>query len=186
MVRQCKKNKLYNGEKRLIWNNFKGGSMSSNPEKSPENKEKPNYVPFIGVYEQDIQALAESVHPNETDKQENFKIRLKGSFEKALKPPAEQTVQQLWQYLVEKFCISQAIIEGMLQFFTQDAQTKEHKVIQIGQFMEGFEMKATNVADENNIVAREDLNKQTQTQLAALLAEIKAANPGKLPEFRHA
>lgn len=167
-------------EKRRVYNTFGGTSGpsggSSGPEtlKEIEKKNSIKYVPFTGNPETDINELAAATYPNSKNQQTEYATKIK----KALDENLKTTKTELWEYLVRQFVTAEAIVDGMLQFYTQNKENNEFQVVKIGDYLKSpEEIKATTGADVDNHEKRLATYEQTKNTLSALLTEIKAAHP---------
>lgn len=156
---------------RLI--NYEAGGLSKSVE--TENKQI-KYVPFTGNPEQDINALAEATYPNAPDKQTTYAKKINDALNQNLREPAENSKNELWEYLGTQQCTAQAIVEGMLQFYKQVQD--QPVVIKIGQYLKSIDdISSVADADVVNHTERLATYDRTKGELSSLLDEIKAANP---------
>jgi hypothetical protein len=167
-------------QNRLIYNALAGSSssVSKSAENANQTTEKisinTEQAPFIGNLETDLRTLASLVHPKEPEKQDNFISTLKTSIEKVLTEGL--TIEAFWQKLkAEKNVTIEQISDGMIRFYSNE------KPVSIGEYMKGFELKATTKPDHLHIENREKQNGQTRQDLAAFFGEIQGQLAGKLP-----
>lgn len=161
---------------------------------SPENVNKPeaNFVKeyketiappvnaecsFSSNREENLQNLASNVHPNDSEKQEEFLNTLVTSIESVLNE--KYSIDDLWNALNKDGCNTTKIVEGILRFYKtekdKDGNEKESEM-DIGKYLK-MEFPASSTPDKAREIKRSQVMEASISQLAGLLQDIKAANP---------
>lgn len=128
-------------------------------------------TPFNADPEKNIQVLAQKAYPRNKAEQERYADKIKASLEKHVKG----SIDELWKFLKEQHCENTAIIEGILHFF---AGKRGENEIALERFLKPTFLPAESNLDKVYVAERKTTIEKTKNELADLLDEIRASNPG--------